>query len=63
MLIIGYRGKVDWRAVRETIRKVTGMKSDDANELTAQINSGHTVKLDEDFVLREQLEELGLLIK
>ena len=63
MLIIGYRGNVDWRGVREAIRRKTELKVDEATELTAKIKQGHTVKLDEDFVLREKLEDLGLLLK
>ena len=63
MLIIGYRGNVDWRGVREAIRRNTELKVDEATELTAKIKQGHTVKLDEDFVLREKLEDLGLLLK
>lgn len=63
MLIIGYKGTVDWGKVRASLKKCTSMTQTDIDRLVKVVKSGKTMMLDDDFVLHDELRDLGILIK
>lgn len=62
MLVIGYRGNVDWSKVKAAIKRCTDMNSDEINKIVKQIRDGMGVNLQDDFVLNDELRDLGILI-
>ena len=63
MLIIGYRGTVDWSKVREVFKRLTDMDSAEVNSTVARIKKGQSVLIPSDFVLHDELRDLGITIK
>lgn len=62
MLITGYRAGVNTISATRAISKHTGMSIIEAKKLIEDAIEGKTVKLPDDFVLREDLEDLGFKI-
>ena len=63
MIILGYRGTVDWSKVRAAIKRCTTMPANDIEKLVKNIKEGKTEQIPNDHTLYEDLRELGLLIK
>ena len=63
MLIYGYRGNVDWAKVKASFKKCTSMTATDIDKLVKQIKNGASTQLDDDFVLHDELKDLGILVK
>ena len=63
MLVIGYRGNVDWNKVREVLKRLTDMTATEVNDAVARIKKGHSVTIPNDFVLHDELRDLGITIK
>jgi hypothetical protein len=63
MLIIGYRGNVDWNKVREAFKRLADMDASEANAAVAKIKKGQSVLIPTDFVLHDELRDLGITIK
>lgn len=63
MLIYGYRGTVDWSKVRAAFKKCTAMPAADVEKVIKMIKAGSAQQLDDDFVLHDELRDLGILVK
>lgn len=63
MLIIGYRGTIDWTKVKNAFKRCTDLDQDEINKIVAMIKKGQTYQVSEDFVLREELKDLGIIVK
>lgn len=63
MLVIGYRGNINKFEVIKSLSKHTDFKKDDLKTIVTNIVAGNTVNLPDDFVLREELETLNILLK
>jgi len=63
MLIIGYRGTIDWSKVKSAFKRCTDLEQEEINKIVAMVKKGQTYQTAEDFVLRDELKELGLLLK
>jgi len=63
MLVIGYRGNINKSEVIKSLSKHTDFKKDDLKTIATNIVAGNTVNLPDDFVLREELEALNILLK
>lgn len=63
MLVIGYRGNINKSEVIKTLNKHTDFKKDDLKTIVTNIVAGNAVNLPDDFVLREELETLNILLK
>lgn len=63
MLIYGYRGTIDWSKVRAAFKKCTTMTATDIDKIVKLIKAGSATQLDDDFVLHDELKELGILVK
>jgi len=62
MIITGYRANADFTKAQGVLKKHTKYSSSDIRNIVATIQEGQAVKLPDDFVLREDLEELNFLI-
>jgi hypothetical protein len=62
MLVIGYRGAVDWAKVKAAFKRCTAMSQTDIDRVVKVIKSGQTISLANDFVLNDELRDLGILI-
>jgi len=62
MLVIGYRGAVDWNKVKAALKRCTGMNQMDIDRVVKVIKNGQTINLTDDFVLNDELRDLGILI-
>ena len=63
MLIIGYRGTIDWTKVKNAFKRCTSLEQEEINRIVATIKKGQTYQVTEDFVLREELKDLGVIVK
>jgi len=63
MFIIGYRAGVNTIEAVSIVRKHTDKSLIDSKRLIEEAIEGKAVKLPDDFVLREDLEDLGFIIK
>lgn len=63
MIIIGYREPVDWGKVKASLKKCTTMTASDIEKLVKTVKSGNSMSVIEDFVLREELKDLNILVK
>ena len=63
MLIYGYRGTIDWNKVRAAFKKCTSMTATDIDKAVKQIKSGSSTQIEDDFVLHDELKDLGILVK
>ena len=63
MLIIGYRGSPDWAKVKAALKRCTDLEPEEINRIIATVKKGQTYQMSEDFVLRDELKDLGVIIK
>ena len=63
MLVIGYKGTVEWSLVKAAFKKCTDLNSLDIDRIVKTIKSGATVKIPDDFVLHDELKDLGIKIQ
>jgi len=63
LLIMGYRGTVEWSKVRAAIKRCTEMTAPDIEKLVKNVKDGKTETIPNDHTLYEDLRDLGLLIK
>lgn len=63
MLVIGYKKPVDWSKVKASFKKCTDMTTQDIEKAVKVIKSGQPCHLENDFVLEDDLKELGILIQ
>lgn len=62
MIVIGYKTGANFVEVASVLRKHTKMDAKTVKKTVADISEGKSVQLPDDFVLREDLEELNLLL-
>jgi hypothetical protein len=62
MNVIGYRSNADFNAARDSLVKHTAFSASDIRHILQHIEEGNAVKLPDDFVLREDLEDNNFLI-
>lgn len=62
MIVTGYRTTTDFFQAQLVLQKHTEFASSDIKTMIANIKEGKAVKLPDDFVLREDLEELDFLV-
>ena len=62
MIVVGYKANANFVEVGNTIKRHTNYDSQTVRSLVSQIQNGQGVNLPDDFVLREDLEDLDLLI-
>lgn len=60
MLVTGYRANANFEQARLAISKHTKFSLAQSKEICDAIKDGKSVKLPDDFVLREDLEDLGI---
>ena len=63
MIVVGYKANADFVKAGTAIRKHTNMDAQTVRSLVSQIQEGRGVTLPDDFVLREDLEDLNFLVK
>ena len=63
MLIIGYKGNIDWGKVKAALRRCLDMSQQDATAIMSKVKAGQTIQITDDLVLREELKDLGVLIR
>lgn len=63
MTIIGWRAGVNTIDAVQAVKKHTGMSVKESKSLIDSAISGNAVNLPDDFVLREDLEDLGFKIQ
>ena len=63
MYITGWKNGVKTIDAIQAVRKHTNMSLIDSKRLIEDAIEGKTVKLPDDFVLREELEDLGFKLK
>ena len=63
MLIIGYRGNVDWTKVKDAFKRCTDLTAAEISDMANRIKKGQSVSISYDFVLHDELKDLGLLIR
>ena len=63
MLVEGWRGTPSTVEAIRAIHKHTGFSIEKSRKLVTQITRGEPVQLPEDFVLREDLKDLGYIIR
>lgn len=62
MIIIGYRPSANFTEAHNVIKKHTQLSTGDVKQILEHIKEGKGVKLPDDFVLREDLEDLNFLL-
>lgn len=62
MLIVGYKNGVNFIEVASVIKKHTNMQSQTINSIIKEIRDGKAVSLPDDFVLKEDLIDLKILV-
>lgn len=62
MLVVGYKTGANFNEAARVIKKHTNMDAQSVNRVISQIKEGQGVTLPNDFVLREDLEDLNFLI-
>ena len=63
MIVLGYKAGANFTEVGRVIKKHTNMDAATLKKVVADIQEGKGVTLPDDFVLREDLEDLKLLVK
>lgn len=63
MIVIGYKPNANFLAAQQVIKKHTSFSGNDVKQIVEHIREGKGVKLPDDFVLREDLEELNFLVQ
>lgn len=62
MIVLGYKTGANFVEVANVLKKHTNMDSKTVRQVVSDIQEGKGVKLPDDFVLREDLEDLMLLV-
>lgn len=62
MIVLGYKAGANFVEVGRVIKKHTNMDAATLKKVVADIQEGKGVTLPDDFVLREDLEDLNLLV-
>jgi len=63
MLVTGYKANANFLEAQLVIKKHTKYSTSDAKQICEAIKEGKAVKLPDDFVLREDLEELSFTVE
>lgn len=63
MYVTGYRANANFEQARIAINKHTQFSLSESKAICDAIQEGQAVKLPDDFVLREDLEDLGIKVK
>ena len=63
MLVVGYRGNIDWSKVKAAFKLCTSLPAGEIDKIVKNIRNGSTVNIPNDFVLHEELRELGIKIQ
>lgn len=63
MLVIGYKAGANLLDAPRVIQKHTKMSLSDATKLCKDLQNGKVITLPDDFVLREDLEDMKFLIQ
>jgi len=63
MYVTGYRAGANFDQARIAINKHTQFSLSESKAICDAIQEGQAVKLPDDFVLREDLEDLGIKVK
>lgn len=63
MIVIGYRGNVEWSKVKAALKKCTNLSQSDIDKIVKNVKAGQTEQIPNDFVLYDELRELNLLVK
>ena len=62
MIVIGYRPNANFDEAQNVLKKHTQFSISDIKHMLEHIREGQGVKLPDDFVLREDLEDLNFLV-
>jgi uncharacterized protein YfdQ (DUF2303 family) len=62
MIVLGYRSGTNFIEVGRVLSKHTNMDAQKVKRIVSDIKEGKGVNLPDDFVLREDLEELNLFL-
>ena len=62
MMVIGYKPNANFIEAQNVIKKHTTLRLGDVKQIVEHIREGNGVKLPDDFVLREDLEDLNFLL-
>jgi hypothetical protein len=62
MIVTGYKANANFFEAQIVIKKHTAFSLSDVKQICEAIKDGKAVKLPDDFVLREDLEELNFLV-
>ena len=63
MLVLGYKAGANFINAPKVIQKHTGKSLAEATKLCNNLKSGNMFTLPDDFVLREDLEDLKFIVK
>ena len=61
-MVIGYKPNANFLEAQNVIKKHTAFSASDIKNIVEHIREGKGVKLPDDFVLREDLEDLNFLV-
>lgn len=62
MLVVGYKAGADFNKATAAVSKHLGISLHEAKNICDKIEKGETVKIENDFVLREDLEDCKFFI-
>lgn len=62
MIVVGYKAGADSIKATQAIKKHTGKSLLESKRLVEEILDGNVIQLPDDFVLREDLEDLGFRV-
>tara|TARA_B100000900_G_scaffold402745_1_gene408952 strand:+ start:4283 stop:4474 length:192 start_codon:yes stop_codon:yes gene_type:complete len=62
MMVIGYKPNANFVEARNVIKKHTNFSISDVKQIVDHIREGNGVNLPDDFVLREDLEDLNFTL-
>ena len=63
MLVYGYKGSPEWAKVRVAFKRCTELSPSEIDKIIKQIRAGSTISIINDFVLHDELRDLGILVK
>lgn len=63
MIIIGYKGKPDWTATKAAFKRCTDMDAQEIAKIISDLKAGKVVNIANDFVLHDELKDLGFTLK
>lgn len=62
MTVVGYRGKLNTAGVISALIKHANMTKNEAHTVAKKIESGQSVSFGSNFLLEEDLKDLGVLV-